>query len=279
MLLGVFLYLLLAATISALLLLLPVRDRAAACTRRCWKRGCVAGAGAVRRWQSSRQGLCRSALVVVAGSTRRLRLRAWPLAAGLGILILVPLAAWSLRGMVQTTSPDARAARAVDEHVASLLQGEQLVPPPPLPPALFATPEVEQWVPLARQASRQWELLDPAFRQRLLLVFKLMRGRHEPVEGDFPATPGSYAKTYASVLPYTPALPSCGHATPRPPARHLPPAECGPRRLAGAPLDRAGGGMGGALAYRQRRVAVPDRTQAARTAPDGVRAQWRPGDH
>lgn len=70
------------------------------------------------------------------------------------------------------------ASRGPDERVALLLQGERLVPPPPLPPEAFATPEVESVRPLVREASRNWELLDEEFRRRLLLVYKIMRERH-----------------------------------------------------------------------------------------------------
>lgn len=70
------------------------------------------------------------------------------------------------------------ASRGPDMRVALLLQGEKLVPPPPLPPEAFATPEVEIARPLVREASRNWELLDAEFTRRLLLVYKIMREQH-----------------------------------------------------------------------------------------------------
>lgn len=70
------------------------------------------------------------------------------------------------------------ASRKPDARVALLLQGEMLVPPPPLPPEAFATPEVEIARPLLREASRKWELLDAEFTRRLLLVYKIMREQH-----------------------------------------------------------------------------------------------------
>jgi peptidoglycan LD-endopeptidase CwlK len=63
-------------------------------------------------------------------------------------------------------------------QVAALLQGEQLVPPAPLPPEMFVTAEVEQVRPMLQTASRNWQLLDPEFTQMLLLVFKIMREKH-----------------------------------------------------------------------------------------------------
>ena len=62
-----------------------------------------------------------------------------------------------------------------DPVIASLLHGEQLVPPPPLPPAVFVTREVEIVRPALGSASRNWDALDVDFRQRLLAVFQIMR--------------------------------------------------------------------------------------------------------
>lgn len=65
-----------------------------------------------------------------------------------------------------------------DRQIAVLLAGEQIVPPLPLPPEIFATKEVEMIRPDAVYASRNWSLLQPDFVQRLLVVFKLMKERH-----------------------------------------------------------------------------------------------------
>lgn len=70
------------------------------------------------------------------------------------------------------------AARREDARITRLLQGELLVAPTPLPPALFAGGDVEEAYPLAVQASRDWQLLDASFRQRLLLAYRLMEQRH-----------------------------------------------------------------------------------------------------
>jgi len=64
-----------------------------------------------------------------------------------------------------------------DPVIMALLRGEQLVPPPPLPPEVFSTSEIaSERVELA-SASREWSLLNADFRQRLLTVFRLME-RH-----------------------------------------------------------------------------------------------------
>lgn len=62
--------------------------------------------------------------------------------------------------------------------IAALLQGEQLVPPPPLPPELFLANEVQVERPMIESASRDWSLLDPDFRQRLLATYKIMEQQH-----------------------------------------------------------------------------------------------------
>lgn len=63
-------------------------------------------------------------------------------------------------------------------QIARLLEGEQLVPPPPLPPEIFTTREVTLIRPEIAGASRNWALLDDDFRRRLLRLFELMRARH-----------------------------------------------------------------------------------------------------
>ena len=65
-----------------------------------------------------------------------------------------------------------------DAQVAALLQGEQLVPPVALPPMAFTTAEVELVRPMLVNASRNWGLLHPDFKQRLLLAFKIMKEQH-----------------------------------------------------------------------------------------------------
>ncbi|MEY4764666.1 MAG: hypothetical protein RI907_1339 [Pseudomonadota bacterium] len=70
------------------------------------------------------------------------------------------------------------AASPTNAHLADLLEGEHLVPPPPLPPDVFLTQEVVQERPLLASADRRWEQLDAEFVQRVLRVFKLMRDQH-----------------------------------------------------------------------------------------------------
>lgn len=67
---------------------------------------------------------------------------------------------------------------APDRRIEALLAGERLAPPPALPPEAFTTREVEQIRPNLASASREWNMLDGDFRQRLLLVFQIMREEH-----------------------------------------------------------------------------------------------------
>jgi len=92
------------------------------------------------------------------------------------ILATPPLIAIALRGHQLFQYDDT--PRVPDEKIAALLNGEQLIPPPPLPPEAFTTKEVEQVRPELHDASRDWNLLDADFRTRLLLVYKIMREQY-----------------------------------------------------------------------------------------------------
>lgn len=97
----------------------------------------------------------------------------------LGLLLLPALLVWSLslRGPRALDGFDDRIA-PVNQQVAHLLAGEQLVPPPPLPPDVFTTAEVEIVRPMLASADRRWDQMDPAFVQRVLTVFQLMKTQY-----------------------------------------------------------------------------------------------------
>lgn len=86
-------------------------------------------------------------------------------------LIVVAASRPALFEFLETASP-------ADRQIATLLMGEHLVPPAALPPDMFTTREVELVRPDVRDASRNWDLLDAEFVQRLLLVYRLMKERH-----------------------------------------------------------------------------------------------------
>ncbi|MFP5390527.1 MAG: M15 family metallopeptidase [Gammaproteobacteria bacterium] len=104
--------------------------------------------------------------------------RHYVLAIGGALLVLVPpVVALMAGGQTQLNGFD-DTPREVNSQVASLLEGEHLVPPPALPPLAFMTAEVEQARPMIASASRDWALMNPAFEQRLLMVFKIMKEKH-----------------------------------------------------------------------------------------------------
>lgn len=65
-----------------------------------------------------------------------------------------------------------------DPVIVALLEGEQLIPPAPLPPEVFTTVEVEAERPMIKSASRDWQLLESNFRQLLLRAYKIMEEEH-----------------------------------------------------------------------------------------------------
>lgn len=96
----------------------------------------------------------------------------------LGAIVLTPVViAVSLREHRTLEGFDDRVADR-DLVIATLLHGEQLVPPPALPPEVFTTAEVELLRPSIGFASREWEKLDVDFQQRLLQIFKIMEERY-----------------------------------------------------------------------------------------------------
>lgn len=92
-------------------------------------------------------------------------------------MLIPPLIAWMLSGKSMLGSYD-DSGQVVNQQIAALLEGEQLVPPPPLPPEVFTTQEVAQVRPMLDTASRNWQQLDADFTQRLLLTFKIMKEQH-----------------------------------------------------------------------------------------------------
>jgi peptidoglycan LD-endopeptidase CwlK len=135
--------------------------------------------GASRRASHARGQLARSARIsqsTVVDMKKLLARRRLLIFTTTGILATPPLVALGLRGR-QLFQFD-ETARVPDEKIAALLNGEQLVPPPPLPPEVFATREVEQIRPALKDASRDWNLLDADFRTRLLLVYKIMHEQY-----------------------------------------------------------------------------------------------------
>ena len=178
MVLAVILYFSFATIALALLLLPQARAQAIGWAQRLFSGGASAGRRAVDRGQRGAGDMARVLGQASSASASWVSAhRRWLIGAAV-VLPAAPLVPFALRGFLRLEGYDHRISHEMNEKVAGLLQGEQLVPPPPVPPELFMTAEVEQARPLARGASRQWELLEAEFRQRLLVVFKLMREQH-----------------------------------------------------------------------------------------------------
>ncbi|MRX07532.1 M15 family peptidase [Pseudoduganella sp. FT25W] len=104
--------------------------------------------------------------------------RKWLLLLAASVLLTVPpLLALMLSGRSMLSGYDSD-THAINDQIAGLLQGEQLTAPEPPPPLVFTTAEVTLVRPMLDSANRNWQLLDPAFAQRLLLVFRIMKERY-----------------------------------------------------------------------------------------------------
>jgi peptidoglycan LD-endopeptidase CwlK len=174
-LIGIALYFVLACVALAMLFLPAVRESVFRACRRGLSDGQSAAASAAG-WSERRMSQARTGSRSAAGHVAQLLRRhaRWIVLAVI-VVSAGPVAVLLMRDSVRVGGFDHTTSREIDARVAMLLQGEQLVPPPPLPPELFVTRELEQARPMLRYASREWALLDEDFRRRLLLVFRLMR--------------------------------------------------------------------------------------------------------
>lgn len=133
--------------------------------------------GGYRQSAEQAQGLGRNAREAARAGIAFLR-RRYLLVLSAAVLVIVPTMLalmFSGRGMLGAYDSD---SHAVNDQVADLLKGEQLAAPAPLPPLMFTTVEVTLVRPMLDSANRNWQLLDPAFAQRLLTVFKVMKEQH-----------------------------------------------------------------------------------------------------
>jgi peptidoglycan L-alanyl-D-glutamate endopeptidase CwlK len=100
----------------------------------------------------------------------------WPFA-----LLIVTAAGVTITvgNIAATTATEPLAALSLDRqaHIHSALDPEKLVPPPPLPAAMFIGTDI----PGLENADRNWNRLDPAFMRRALLVFTRMEARGFPM--------------------------------------------------------------------------------------------------
>jgi len=135
-------------------------------------------AGALAQQRLRDADAVRANSVAAAGRLTGFLRRHWlACSAGGALVVLPPLAALLLAERPMLSAYES-VDRPVNTQVADLLQGEQLVPPPPLPPLVFATAEVAQERPMLVSASRDWAMLNAEYTQRLLTVFRIMKERY-----------------------------------------------------------------------------------------------------
>ncbi len=140
--------------------------------------------GQFRHWSARRLRWAGPVGAAVDGAQRLprrllklVRRHRWLTLLGAVTIVLPPLVAWTFGA--RSSLPGYEASEpASNALVASLLKGEQLVPPVPLPPMVFTTQEVLLVRPMLADASRNWGLLHTDFGQRLLLIFKIMKEQH-----------------------------------------------------------------------------------------------------
>lgn len=109
----------------------------------------------------------------------------WSVAFGLLLLILPPMGILIFSSGIYLGGFKVETLK-MNSQIESLLKGEQLVPPAALPPEVFIAADAlmlrnqlsQYTLPLLASANRNWQLLDPDYAQRLLLVFKIMREQH-----------------------------------------------------------------------------------------------------
>ena len=157
--------------------------------------------GALNQSRRIERGMQRSHTRLAAGATQSAqavqtwwRTRWMWVALTLGLLVapLAVVTAWSLMGARSLDGFDDRIDPG-NQQVLHLLRGEQLVPPPPLPPDVFTTVEVEVVRPMLSSADRRWDQMDADFVQRLLAIpFDRLRKRRFQVREVGVRTPANF---------------------------------------------------------------------------------------
>ncbi|MGS1009194.1 M15 family metallopeptidase [Achromobacter anxifer] len=170
------LYFLLAIGVSALLVFPSLREataRGARAFAQGIRRGMARGAGHAGGAVGDSAQALRTGFGKAGGAFSAYR---WHIAAVLLVVLLPSLFAFVMRHNHTFVYEDRTAGP--DPRIQALLTGERLVPPPPLPPEVFTTREVELVRPNLGGASRDWNLLDADYRQRLLAAYRVMREEH-----------------------------------------------------------------------------------------------------
>ncbi|WP_317205439.1 M15 family metallopeptidase [Janthinobacterium sp.] len=176
-LLVVALYFFLACLISWLVLFPAGRDTALDLLAKVESRLSRRAGAIARRGNDGVAALRQSSSTSLRGIAGFLRRHYLLALGGAAVICLPPLLALMASNKTMLGGYEV-SVREMNGQVKDLLQGEQLVPPSAPPPLVFATQEVAQLRPMLASASRNWDLLNPAYAQRLLLVFKIMKEQH-----------------------------------------------------------------------------------------------------
>ncbi len=116
----------------------------------------------------------RSVRLAAKETGKTIQKQSWVLLTATFIVFIPPLVALLLSSKSRLDGFDST-PHETNFQITQLLTGEQLVPPAPLPPAIFTTEEVSIIRPMLDSASRNWAKLNPDFEQHLLQVFKIMK--------------------------------------------------------------------------------------------------------
>lgn len=176
-LLAVALYFILACLVSWLALFPAGRDFVMQAVNGAEQRLAAYFSRFARRRQAGLASVCQGGTAALGHTAAFLRRHYLLCLAGMAVISL-PTALALMADSKRMLGAYDVSTREMNTQVASLLQGEQLVPPVDLPPLVFATEEVRLERPLLVSASRNWTLLNTEYAQRLLLVFKIMKEEH-----------------------------------------------------------------------------------------------------
>ena len=170
-------YFLIASIALALIAIPPLRVMASGWLRKLGMRVQSTGTATLSVAQHAAMGSRSAAAQSIDRCVQTWQRHRILIVAAMLVIITPPLVAWALRPHAGWTAYEESVGHD-DTQVSWLLKGEQLVPPPPLPPEVFAQRDIVEERPELQTADRDWLLLDMQFRQRLLEVFRIMNTKY-----------------------------------------------------------------------------------------------------
>jgi peptidoglycan LD-endopeptidase CwlK len=119
------------------------------------------------------------------GAAQQVKRQRYLLLGILALIVIPPVLVLTLRGPIMLEGYEQTSEDDAETMIAKLLEGERLVPPPPLLPEAFveATEEAVLYAPKLgivklENADRRWDKMDPEFVQRVLAVMTVMREKY-----------------------------------------------------------------------------------------------------